>query len=95
MRPCILVFPVLALAAAPVAVLSAPSGSIGPQLVVVPPWLQAVDVVRVAGGVPVGPGEAPLAVLAMPGDLDFGARVRAAGALALDAGVLFAFCGAD
>ena len=89
----LLVFPALALAAVPALVLSAPIGRTGPHLVVVPPWLRAADVVLSAGGAPVGPAEAPLAVLATAGGPDFVARVRAAGALVLDGRALSPFCG--
>lgn len=73
----ILVFPVLALAAVPATVLSAPHDGAGAHLVIAPPWLRAADIVR-------GPGRS-----------DSVARVRAAGAVALDPGVLLSLCGAD
>lgn len=89
----LLIFPVLCLAAAPVAVLFAPPGAEGPFLVVVPPWLGAAAVVQAAGGSVVGPTGAPLAVLAMAEAPDFHARASRAGAVVRDGRALAAICG--
>lgn len=90
----LLAFPVLALSASPVAVLSAPAGGGGPYLVVVPPWRDAAQIVTAAGGAPLGPTRAPLAVLAVAEGPDFAARARDAGAVVRDGRVLAAICGA-
>ena len=93
MRLRLLVFPVLCLAAAPMAVLSAPPGAEGPFLVVAPPWLEAAAIVEAAGGSVVGPAGAPLAVLAMAEVPGFQARASRAGAIVRDGRVLAAICG--
>ena len=67
-----------------------------PVLVVAPPWLVAEDVVRAAGGRPVGLLSAPMATLAQGGGPDFLDRLRAAGGwFALDGERAAAICGAS
>lgn len=80
------------LAMAPLALLSAPPGAGAPVLVVLPPWRDADDMLRRAGGRPVGPLRAPFAVMAT-GGTDLAARLRAAGAWAVtDAPLLARIC---
>ena len=63
-------------------------------VVVSPAGPGAVDVIRAAGGVPIGPNRAPLASLAAPAAPDFALRLRDAGAwLVLDGQRLAAICG--
>ena len=66
------------------------------QAALVPPWRDAEAVVAAAGGRPVGPWGASLAILATPDPAveDFAGRLRTAGAwLVIDATRLAAICG--
>ena len=80
--------------AGPVAAIAlAPGGAPGDPVLVVA-W-RAQDVVARAGGRPLGPASAPLAIMAEGGD-GFTARLDAAGAWAvLDAGWLAALCAVE
>jgi hypothetical protein len=81
--------PLLALAVSPVA-------DNAPRLVIFPPWKDGLAMVRMSGGNPVGPVEAPMGVLAFAADAAaFDLNIRAAGAWAIIDGQAFArLCGA-
>jgi hypothetical protein len=90
----LLPFPLLALAAAPAAlVAAAPPGDVGPWLVLAPPWRDAGALVVAAGGREVGPLTAPLGLVATADAPGFPARAAALGLLVLDARALPDFCG--
>lgn len=79
------------------AVVAAPLPAEGPRLVLYPPWVDGVDIVKRAGGDPVGPSQAPMGVLAFAPDSDaFDQRLRSAGAWAvLDGAAIAALCGLE
>jgi hypothetical protein len=90
----LLPFPVLALVAAPAALIAASSpGDTGPWLVLAPPWRDAGVLVAAAGGREVGPASAPLGRLAAAEEPGFPARAAALGLLVIDARALPDFCG--
>ena len=78
-----------------VAARSGPEAGPAPVLAVAPPWADISAIVERAGGRPVSPVDAPLAVLATGPGPDFPARLKAAGAwFALDGRRLAQLCGA-
>ena len=91
----LLPFPVLALAAAPAALVAAapPPGDAGPWLVLAPPWQDSGVLLAAAGGREVGPASAPLGIVATAEAPGFPARAAALGLLVIDAGALPDFCG--
>ena len=95
MRAWLLLFPVLALAAGPAAYLFGAAPRDGqPVLVVAAPWSDVVGIVRAAGGAPVGPERAPMAILAIGGDRGCARLVSDGGAwFVLDGAPLPALCG--
>jgi hypothetical protein len=66
-----------------------------PRLVLFPPWKDGVELVRHAGGEPIGPEQAPMGLLAFAHDgMAFDRRVRDAGAWAvIDGTLLSRLCG--
>lgn len=94
-RPSLILMLLAGLALPPVlAVRAAPVGD-GPRLVVHAPWTDGAALVARAGGMVVGPRDAPMGILAARGTADgFDARLRAAGAWAvIDGSVLARLCG--
>lgn len=87
--------PFLAVAATPLALLSAaPPRAGAPVLVIAAPWRDAGAIIAAAGGAVLGPQTAPLATIATSDRPDFAARLRRSGAFAvLDGTRLAAICG--
>lgn len=85
---CVLAGPVLAL-------MSSPPVSGQPVLVITAPWgSTAEELIALAGGVPVGPVSAPIAIMATSDEVAFVMRLKQAGAwLVLDGQRLAAICG--
>ncbi len=84
---------VASLGVAPAVVLTAPAPATGPMLVILPPWRDAGAVLATAGARPLGPQNAPFAVIAT-GPPGAAARLRESGAWAVtDASALAAICG--
>jgi hypothetical protein len=92
----LLPFPILALAAAPAALLAgtAPPGESGPWLVLAAPWRDAGALVAAAGGQVAGPATAVLGVVATAETPGFPDRAAALGLVVRDARALPDFCGA-
>lgn len=75
------------------ALMAAPPKAGTPVIVFVPPWLDADRLVALAGGQRIGPGSAPLAVLAYSDDPNFASNLRLLGAFGVrDGSVLASLC---
>jgi hypothetical protein len=72
------------------ALLAAPPQDGMPVIVFVPPWLDADRLVALAGGQVIGPGSAPLAVLAYSNNPNFPGDLLLSGALGVRDGSLVA-----
>lgn len=84
-----------ALAGPAAALLAAPPRAGEPVLVILPPMADAAGLLAAAGARPIGPLEAPLAVLATGEGADLAERLKRAGAWAVrDGAVLARICGA-
>lgn len=85
----------LALTTPLAALLAAAPRPSGPVLVIVPPWQNAGDIIRAAGGLEIGPETAPFAALGQSDDPGFAQRLMAAGSWSVVDGTQIAqFCGA-